>query len=788
MRSLGHVTPERGPAPLLPVPTARLVGFGLLAALAAVQWTRMAEGLGSGRAMVWVLAALGGAWLVVAAQRLPERSRGWATIAATVAALAAAVLVSGLELALLKPARWGELGEGLLRGAEALGGVRLPYEGRDPWPREALELSGALLCTLSALVAVWPRGRVTGYPFIALAALLTLVATPVVSIGGPEPLMLGAALAVLSGCFLWLERLPVRPGAGVAVLAGLALAGALPLGAAADRDEPWFDYRSWAEALGPLDPVRYDWDHEYGPIQLPREGVELFRSDATRPFYWKAANLADFDGHRWIETSRTSEQAADPQFDLPFDFGEREDWNHEFSVSLRRLRSETVVAAGTILDVPESSRPVEPDPVRGDRWEPVRATDLGRGDSYRVRVHVPAPTPEELSAATVGGDARREPELKLRVDFRKELLYADPTAPRTPPTQFDPAGVALERAELSFPPFASEDRPTAHYTDADITADGIRAIRRTGYLRSYRLAQRLKRGAVTPYEFVLRVNAHLRRDPFRYTESPPETAGEPLDDFLNETYRGYCQQFSGAMALILRMGGVPARVAAGFSPGGFRRKRGEWIVRDTDAHSWVEVWFDGIGWVTFDPTPPGTPARSQVAAITPVDDEEEAEEEATPDPADPAARRPEGLQRETATASGDDEDGGTPWLAIGGGGGGGLALGLLALVLVRRRRRRRPAPEPAAAADLALAELQRALRRAGRQAPVGVTLTGLEGRLGASGDGAGYLRALRAARFAPVPKAPTREQRAAFRRDLAAGLGWRGRVRALWALPPRLRD
>jgi hypothetical protein len=75
----------------------------------------------------------------------------------------------------------------------------------------------------------------------------------------------------------------------------------------------------------------------------------------------------------------------------------------------------------------------------------------------------------------------------------------------------------------------------------------------------------------------------------------------PLEHFLFDTKAGYCQHFSGAMALLLRFGGIPARVATGFSPGGFRKSQGEWIVRDRDAHSWVEAWFDGIGWVTFDP-------------------------------------------------------------------------------------------------------------------------------------------------------------------------------------------
>jgi hypothetical protein len=67
---------------------------------------------------------------------------------------------------------------------------------------------------------------------------------------------------------------------------------------------------------------------------------------------------------------------------------------------------------------------------------------------------------------------------------------------------------------------------------------------------------------------------------------------------------GYCQHFAGAMALMLRMLGIPARVAAGFTSGSYDDDNGpRWTVTDHDAHAWVEVWFDGWGWLPFDPTP-----------------------------------------------------------------------------------------------------------------------------------------------------------------------------------------
>ena len=89
----------------------------------------------------------------------------------------------------------------------------------------------------------------------------------------------------------------------------------------------------------------------------------------------------------------------------------------------------------------------------------------------------------------------------------------------------------------------------------------------------------------------------------------------PLVTFVTKTHAGYCQYFAGAMALMLRYLGIPARVAVGFAGGSYDPNQHLWDVTDREAHAWVEVWFKGYGWLPFDPTPagPGAPARTYQA-------------------------------------------------------------------------------------------------------------------------------------------------------------------------------
>jgi hypothetical protein len=760
---------------------ARLGGFAALALLGALQWQRMVADLSSGHAFLWVLVAVAAAAAVLGADRL-RRLRGAATIAVVPLALLAAYASSGLGLALLKPRRIDELGAGLSHGAEALASVQMPYAGADPWPSETLELLGALLCVAAALLAFWPRTQRTssagtgeggrGYPFLALALLLTLVAAPVVSLGGAQPVLLGAVLTALTVCFLWLERLPLRPGLGIAAMLALAVAGALPLASAADSEEPWFDYKSFAEAFGPDEPLAFDWGHSYGPLNWPREGAEVLRVATTRPSYWKMRNLDDFDGERWIE-GNVRLGTSDPQFDLTQDWRVQAGWRETFRVTLRRMQTRDVLGAGTVLDVQDTPRAAAPTGETGG-WR--AQSEFRGGDSYTVKAFVPRPSAEQLAESTTGDDPRRSPDLDITVPVESELAGV-PDARAVP-------------ARISFPPFepaGGDTVPYARFPTLTRSHDGDKALRRSPYARTWRLARRLKRGTETPYDYVLAVNRYLQ-DGFTYDEDPADiTPGRAtLDAFLFDTRSGYCQHFSGAMALLLRMGGIPTRVVTGFSPGGYSKSKRAWIVRDTDAHSWVEAWFDDWGWVTFDPTPAGTPARSQIAAL-------ERPPEAGSDRGDAASgdagsgARP-GLRPDLAGPQ--SGPGGSGASAAGDAGGvawwwfvlaAPLALALVAWSVLRWRRARLT---PTAALDGAVAELEAALRRAGRPAAAGTTLRQLEQRLGRTPEAAAYLQALRAGRYAVGAPLPTAGGRRALRRELAAGRGAAGRLRALWALPP----
>jgi len=117
------------------------------------------------------------------------------------------------------------------------------------------------------------------------------------------------------------------------------------------------------------------------------------------------------------------------------------------------------------------------------------------------------------------------------------------------------------------------------------------------------LAQKITAAADNPFDKSVLLEGYLRRN-FGYTLNLAGKPGaDPLAQFLFVTKAGHCEYFASAMAVMLRTLGIPSREVNGFLPGEYNDLAGDYIVRASDAHSWVEAYFPGSGWITFDPTP-----------------------------------------------------------------------------------------------------------------------------------------------------------------------------------------
>ena len=109
---------------------------------------------------------------------------------------------------------------------------------------------------------------------------------------------------------------------------------------------------------------------------------------------------------------------------------------------------------------------------------------------------------------------------------------------------------------------------------------------------------------------------------FTYTlEPPPLDLRDPYDDFLFGTKQGFCEHYAGSFALIMRAAGIPARVVTGYQGGEVNPINNELVVRQADAHAWVEIWIEKQGWIRVDPTGAVSPLRVESgvnAALGPI--------------------------------------------------------------------------------------------------------------------------------------------------------------------------
>lgn len=446
--------------------------------------------------------------------------------------------------------------------------VQAPFD-----PAAFPSLHGLVVAGAFGLALVVSLGAAARRPAIVAVAASVGVGFPTVLVEEASGLRLGAAAL---GAVLWASVvLSVRDARRGVV--GLALAGLVVLvsgTAAAAGLAPGHarvEWRGWDPfaGRGRTTDVSFLWDASYSGIDFPVRPTVVLRIRAPeRAQYWRMSTLDTFDGYRWIEHL------------YPVDSG----------FARRRLPSDPLVVRRdgqpgqwlrqqvTIVGLDDQRIPAVAEPARIDgpllgtvsylsggvmqAHRPVR-----RGTTYTVWSYAPRPTPRSLATS--------------------------------PPSYPAAAGRYLELGRARFAGFGRAGREAT--TDRIFDDQLYRPL--WAYRPLWEEARRLTAKAHSPYEATLVLERWFRdRGGFRYEEHPSQSGSNPpLLDFVEVTRAGYCQHYAGAMALMLRTLGVPARVAVGFTAGSW--KAGVWTVTDHQAHAWVEAWFAGYGWLAFDPTP-----------------------------------------------------------------------------------------------------------------------------------------------------------------------------------------
>jgi transglutaminase-like putative cysteine protease len=518
----------------------------------AADWLRLEEPR-SGGGRPFVLAALGIAPVLLR----PLWLRAVALVGSTLLAAWVVFAVSPLALWPGGDGFFSPLATRFEHGFLDFYDFRLPI---DPMQHERMHqtiLAAVFGFTVAVAFAIAAR-RVG----IAVLAFLVAAGWPATLLAGGNEL--GRGVVILAVTLLLLAALTDRPNRlAVGVSAGV-LAGALALSSSAAVAKSGFlDWQRWDFYTRPQAPVSvsYVWDARYDGIRFPKTKTTVLTIRvAGGPYYWRATVLDRFDGTRWLERL-WRETPAEGRVLLPKPAHRPASWIQQ-DVTVEALRDDHLIGASMPIAQRGSAA------VRYEGQSVARVVGgLERHQRYTVWSYAATPTP-------------------------KSLVRVEPTYPATLTRPGRELDVGLG---VTAPPFGAPGR------DAKLLR--LLTGRLAPYAEIYERALAVAGETRSPYAATVALEAWFRSSGgFVYSQRPGSAPGlPPLVGFVVDTKTGYCQHFAGAMAVMLRLLGIPARVAAGFVAGS--RQDDRWTVTDHDAHAWVEVWFPRYGWLPFDPTP-----------------------------------------------------------------------------------------------------------------------------------------------------------------------------------------
>lgn len=268
------------------------------------------------------------------------------------------------------------------------------------------------------------------------------------------------------------------------------------------------------------------------------------------------------------------------------------------------------------------------------RWrELTYATYTGRGwqledESGLEETMVPAGRPwrrTALAAEGQGGGVQLEQRIELAQGTERlvaaagepEVVSADYRAVLRGPDDV----VALELRDplrryvvQSVVPTASEEKLRI-VSDSKINQEKYLQLTTNTPARVRQLAADIVAPATNPYDKARRIEAYLRTLPYDLEVPLVAENRDLVDAFLFDIRRGYCDYFASAFVVMARSVGLPARLATGYASGTEVAPR-QWVVTEADAHSWPEVYFEGVGWIPFEPTPAQPPSTRPAARPT----------------------------------------------------------------------------------------------------------------------------------------------------------------------------
>jgi transglutaminase-like putative cysteine protease len=552
------------------VPRTLFVG-ALAGTLLAWNWLRLEERTGTAQAALVVALALVPAIVPDARRR------------AVVAALAAGSVLE-LSFGWSYPARiFSSFGGGFLDFYE----VQVPFD-----PSVHARMHGVLLVALFAFTLWVGLAAAARRPGLASAGLVVGAGWPGTLLPGHDLLRGGLLLAGVLAAIVGLRRGPLR-GVGTALIAGtlIVVAALAASSSPAFAKRAFLHWQQWDPYNRPAKgrDVRYVWDSKYDGLTFRGKPITVLKITAgPTPQYWRATVLKTVKDGQWTEDSTLQTLPSLEEEGLfPEKARQISSWAKQ-TVRVEALNDAHLV--GGSVPVEFGVGPNLDGRLNYDQSGVARAFEsLPRGETYTAYSFSPTPTPAQLSRSRpsypepITGDQRKYREVQ----------------PRVYPQLFGTPG------RTAF----------LHYLFTGYS----RAPRIRPYLPLANLAEQVAGGAKSPYAAAVALERWFRLGGgFSYDQHPPRSRGvPPLVDFVTHTRRGYCQHFSGAMALMLRYLGIPSRVAAGFTSGRYDKKAKQWVVSDRNAHTWVEVWFRGWGWLPFDPTPGRSGLAGQYSSSSP---------------------------------------------------------------------------------------------------------------------------------------------------------------------------